>query len=299
MRTPQINFIARMLLWIAVASAFFNAAAQAQTNSPDDAIHPYFTGAREEGWFWYQDPDPVKPPVEETPSRAPSTAPVTQSPSRSDALKAFDQFKQSIEDAKNTMIAEPSPENVRRYVELQTKLVKRSSEVADAFQRVVWANPQFDFTQKRPVVSTGLRAYEMTQEETKRQTFERLAANNVFYFFFRGDCPYCHAFAPTLLSFAQATGIKVFAISVDGGSLPQFPEPHLDNGIGERLGVSMVPALYLATLATGDIVPVGFGALSDTDLEERLVALANPGATQAVTAATPVSRVANLSLSTK
>jgi conjugal transfer pilus assembly protein TraF len=194
------------------------------------------------------------------------------------------------------MIASPTPDNVRHYVELQTKLVKRTSEVADAFQRVVWANPQFDFTQQRPVVNTGLRAYDLQQQETKRQTFDRLAQNSVFYFFFRGDCPYCHAFAPTLQNFAQATGIHVFAISVDGGSLPQFPYPHADNGIGDRLGVTMVPALFLATPATGDIVPVGFGALSDTELAERLVSLANPGVSQSVTDATPVIRAPDLPL---
>ncbi len=270
-------------LW---AMIFAASSAQAADGPPGEtSVRPYFTGEREEGWFWYKDPPPT--PVEAV--RQP--APVSETPSRSDALKAFDKFKQSVEDAKNTMIAVPTPENVQRYAELQTKLVKRASEVADAFQRVVWANPQFDFTQEHPVALTAQRVYDVQQEETKRQTFDRLAAHSVFYFFFRGDCPYCHAFAPTLLNFAQATGIKVFPISVDGGTLPQFPSPHLDNGIGERLGVGMVPALYLATPATGDVVPVGFGALSDSELAERVIALSNPAATQAVTAATPANRL--------
>jgi conjugal transfer pilus assembly protein TraF len=286
--------------WLAAAmmltvSTIANAA---EAPSVDTPVRPYFSGAREEGWFWYQDPAPVetpnKPHAEKVAPGALTTSTPTESAPRSAALKAFDKFKRDVEDAKNTMIAVPTPENVRLYVELQTKLVKRASEVADAFQRVVWANPQFDFTQERPVVNTAMRAYEMQQQQTRRQTFDRLAANSVFYFFFRGDCEYCHAFAPTLLSFAQATGIKVFPISQDGGSLPQFPTPRLDNGISARLGVNMVPALFLATPATGEIVPVGFGALSDSELAERLIALANPGATQAVTAATPISRLPEL-----
>ena len=282
-----------MVLAVLLATAVVAIPVRASDTPPSNVpAHPYFTGQREEGWFWYKDPPPVpaEPLVEEVHTATP--LPTPEAP-RSDALKAFDQFKQSVEDAKNTMIAVPTPENVRHYVELQTKLVKRASEVADAFQRVVWANPQFDFTQEHPVVLTAQRAYDVQQAETKRQTFDRLAANSVFYFFFRGDCPYCHAFAPTLLSFAQATGIQVFPISVDGGALPQFPSPHLDNGIGERLGVGMVPALYLATPATGDVMPVGFGALSDSELAERVIALANPAATQAVTAATPVNRLAD------
>lgn len=265
----------------------------AESSSTTPRTSSAFDTPKAEGWFWYHDPLPEELPTpnEVPPQVAPSTP---AAPQRSETLKEYDQFKQSVEDAKDTMIASPTPDNVRHYVELQTKLVKRASEVADAFQRVVWANPQFDFTQQRPVVNTGLRAYDLQQQETRRQTFDRLAQNSVFYFFFRGDCPYCHAFAPTLESFSQATGIHVFPISVDGGGLPQYPNPHADNGIGDRLGVTMVPALFLATPATGDIVPVGFGALSDTDLGERLISLANPGASQSVTDATPVIRAPDL-----
>lgn len=285
----------------AMTLAASNLCTYAQSKAPpekaDNAFHgpSSFTTPQEEGWFWYRDPLPDELPATNEPKQVIPPASPTVTP-RSETLKEYDQFKQSIEDAKDTMIASPTPDNVRHYVELQTKLVKRASEVADAFQRVVWANPQFDFTQQRPVVNTGLRAYDLQQQETKRQTFDRLAQNSVFYFFFRGDCPYCHAFAPTLQNFAQATGIHVFPISFDGGSLPQFPNPHADNGIGDRLGVTMVPALFLATPATGDIVPVGFGALSDTELAERLVSLANPGASQSVTDATPVIRAPDLSL---
>jgi conjugal transfer pilus assembly protein TraF len=305
--SPQENNDMKMLIKIALARVltvavaitpmFVVAQSKPSTENPNTPLRapsPFDT-PKAEGWFWYHDPSPEESPTpKEPPRQVVTSTPAT--PARSETLKEYDQFKQSIEDAKDTMIASPTPDSVRHYVELQTKLVKRASEVADAFQRVVWANPQFDFTQQRPVVNTGLRAYDLQQQETRRQTFDRLAQNSMFYFFFRGDCPYCHAFAPTLESFSQATGIHVFPISVDGGGLPQYPNPHADNGIGDRLGVTMVPALFLATPATGDIVPVGFGALSDTDLGERLISLANPGASQDVSDATPVIRGADLPL---
>jgi len=31
----------------------------------------------------------------------------------------------------------------------------------------------------------------------------------VLIFFFRGDCPYCHAFAPTLEAFQARHGIRI------------------------------------------------------------------------------------------
>ena len=47
-----------------------------------------------------------------------------------------------------------------------------------------------------------------------------------------------------------------------------------DNGMAARLNATAVPALYLTAPATRQIVPVGFGVMSMTDLVERIAALA-------------------------
>jgi conjugal transfer pilus assembly protein TraF len=96
----------------------------------------------------------------------------------------------------------------------------------------------------------------------------------VLFFFFRGDCPYCHAFAPTLEAFQARHGIRVVAISVDGGSMPGFPDARRDNGIATTLKVTQVPAIYLAQPFTGTITPIGFGVLSETQLVERIAIVA-------------------------
>ena len=57
-----------------------------------------------------------------------------------------------------------------------------------------------------------------------------LGRDHVLFFFFRSDCPYCHAFAPTLEAFQARQGIRVVAISVDGGAMPGFPDARRDNG---------------------------------------------------------------------
>ena len=104
----------------------------------------------------------------------------------------------------------------------------------------------------------------------------------MLFFFFRGDCPYCHAFAPTLEAFQARHGIKVVAISVDGGGMPGFPDARRDNGIATTLKVSQVPAVYLAQPFTGKITPIGFGVLSETQLLER-IATVSAAATDAAT----------------
>jgi conjugal transfer pilus assembly protein TraF len=66
----------------------------------------------------------------------------------------------------------------------------------------------------------------------------------------------------------------VFAVSLDGKGLPEYPDPQPDNGIAARLGSGAVPALYLTAPARREIQPVGFGLMAHTDLVERIAALA-------------------------
>ena len=68
--------------------------------------------------------------------------------------------------------------------------------------------------------------------------------------------------------------MTVLAISLDGATLPDFPDARPDNGLAARLKPSAVPALYLTAPARREIRPVGFGLMSMSDLLERIAALA-------------------------
>ncbi len=276
--------------WAAPAAVVFAAAlvalvvliAPPASAAPEDTAPPGtkpFLKERETGWFWYRDPPPRQQ------SEAP---PAPVAPAAPPEIAAYERFKKDMEEARIVAIMTPTAQNLERYIALRTRLVNMSSEFADVGMRVTWANPQYDFTLQRPVTSVGVAAYESTRNETRRETFERLARTSVLYFFFRSDCPYCHAFAPVLHGLAQATGMTIFPVSLDGAGLPDFPAPHLDNGAAAKLNVTTVPALFLAEPANGRIVPVGFGVMAESQLIERLVALANPGDSPFVDHATPV-----------
>jgi conjugal transfer pilus assembly protein TraF len=156
-------------------------------------------------------------------------------------------------------------------MELEAKVVARASTFADMAQRVAWATPELDPTlQGRPVNAKALEVFEQQQISQRSESIGALGRDHVLFFFFRGDCPYCHAFAPTLEAFQARHGIKVVAISMDGGPMPGFPDARRDNGIATTLKVSQVPAVYLAQPFTGKITPIGFGVLSEAQLLERI-----------------------------
>ena len=257
----------------------------AADTSGDTPSESYYQN-REKGWFWYEDPPP--PPKEEKEEKPIAPPPAVAIPKTPDEIMAvkFEAYKKTLEMAQMAAFLEPTPANLKRYAELQVALVKRASEASDVWQRVIWANPQLDFTQENPVTHLGMTAHEESIKKAKRETFDRLAATSMLYFFFRSDCPYCHEFAPILANFSKETGIRVFPITLDGKGLPEFPKPYVNNGIAATLGVTSWPALFLVEPAKGVITPVSYGVMSSIELADRLEEIANPSST-AVGAATP------------
>ena len=216
------------------------------------------------GWHFYEEPEPeVLPPATAKPA----------------APKPEARLQTRLEEYRNIAIIRPSEDNVRRYMQLEAQVVRQASYFSDVAQRVAWATPDLDMTlQGRPVNSRAIEVFDREQATSRAQSLTDLARTHVLFFFFRSDCPYCHAFSPTLEAFSARFGIQIVPISVDGKGLPSFPTFRRDNGIARTLQVTQVPAIYLAEPYTGKIVPIGFGVLSESQLIERITTVTAPGA---------------------
>ena len=230
------------------------------------------------GWHFYEAPAPEETEHPFPLGKATATAPPAQ-PSRAQELVEFERLQKTLEETRNIAIMRPSEANVRRYMELESLVVARASYFADVAQRVAWATPQLDPTlQGRPVNAKALEVFDQAELVDRSRAIADLGKDHVLFFFYRSDCPYCHAFAPTLAAFQARHGIQVVAISVDGGPLPSFPNARPDNGIATTLKVSQVPAIFLAQPFTGKISPIGFGVLSESQLLERIATVSAPQA---------------------
>ena len=222
------------------------------------------------GWHFYEEPEP------EVEHRIPPTPKPARPPSKPVAAKRaelveFERLQKSLEETRHIAVMRPTEANVRRYMELEAQVVARASTFADMAQRIAWASPELDPTlHGRPVNAKALEVFDQLQMVQRSESIGALGRDHVLLFFFRGDCPYCHAFAPTLRDFQARHGIRVVAVSVDGGSMHGFADARRDNGISRTLQVSQVPAVYLAQPFTGVITPIGFGVLSEAQLLERI-----------------------------
>ena len=244
------------------------------SDAPDVAM-TYWRQHRE-GWFWYRDPLPPK-------ARPPATT-----PKKPRDLADFESLQQRLEELKRVAVMNPTDTNLLAYMRFQRMVMDKSQVFADRWQRLVWSAPDLDYgLSGRPTNAMAINVFDDQQRDRDAQTVRTLAATHGLIFVFRSDCPFCHRFAPILKRFEQDYGMTVLAISLDGGTLPDYPDARPDNGMAARLNATAVPALYLTAPARREIRPVGFGLMSMSDLLERVAALArdrtdaatNPGRT--------------------
>lgn len=221
----------------------------------------------ERGWFWYEDPlvDAPEPPVAKSTDKP---APDAKPPE----IVRLEALQKRLENSRKIAIINPTEENVLRYMRLEASMIRQASYFADVAQKLGWANPELDLTlEGRPVNALAIETYNREQVRFEESSLSTIAANHVVFFFFRSDCPYCHAYAPVLKDFADRYGLKVVAVSVDGRGIGEFPDWKKDNGIARTLRVDKVPATFLAQPFSGVITPLGFGVLSKAQLAERIV----------------------------
>lgn len=248
----------------------------------------------ERGRLWYPpdrdvDPEdtpaePVPPPIEPralerpAPSPAPSKATSTATVPEIAQMKAI---KEKMEELRVIAVVNPTPQNVKNYIRYQEEQMDRSALFADVWRRVIWDSPELDYSQRggRPTMATAIRSFDDSRSDKVRGSIASLAQTHGLYFFYRGDCPFCHALAPILKQFEQIHGIRVIAISIDGGKLPEFPRFVNDNGQSANLGVRSVPAIYLAVPGSRSVTPIGTGVMSLVEIEERIYvqAFTKPG----------------------
>ena len=288
--TMCLNALARpsvvalgLALFLACLATLCNAQTSQVTQTPADdipAVDPLpasdaatnsllYWRQHREGWFWYRDPLPPKPHARSAPS-APSTA-----QKKPKDLSDFAALQQRLEDLKRVAVMNPSDTNLLAYMRFQRMVMDKSQVFADRWQRLVWSAPDLDYAMSgRPTNAMAINVFDDQQRDRDAQTVRSLSATHGLIFVFRSDCPFCHRFAPILKRFERDFGMTVLAISLDGGTLPDYPDARRDNGIAARLNATAVPALYLTAPARREIRPVGFGLMSMSDLLERVAALA-------------------------
>lgn len=239
------------------------------------------------GWHWYEPIEALALPkeVDKMPEVQVSKA---QKPKEVVKLKpkidlkdpsvVIEKYSKLIQKAQDRALVHPSPENLYTYMALQQDAMLRSHRFSQLWQRVVLYNPELDDTLKFPTVQGARPVFYAQEKQDIEEKIKALKDTHGLYFFFSKNCPYCHTFAPVVKAFASKHKWTVFAISLDGGTVPEFSKVVLDNGMAARLNVTRVPALFVANPRTGKILPIAHGIIAQEDIERRILLLTTGGA---------------------
>lgn len=216
----------------------------------------------ERSQLWYPPPSPPQAELDEQPR-------TTMSPSTVPEVVQMQNIQAKLDELRTVAIINPTTDNVKAYVKFQEEQAQRASVFADTWRRALWESPELLY-QGRPTNAAGLQRYDVAYDATVNTSINALAQTHGVYFFFRSDCPYCHAMVPTINALAQRFGIRVLPISLDGKGIPGLERAVADGGQAARLGVTSVPAFYLADLRTKSVSALGTGVVSLSDLEDRI-----------------------------
>ena len=224
------------------------------------------------GWFWYQQTH-LEQSLEE-PVLHDKSADVIKEVKEEDPRELLQAWRDQVEASLARAMLEPSASNVKHYMYLNEQSLARAGEFASTWQKVLRGTPELDYRLRYPADDASIQSLLHHDARTDDLTLQRLAEDHGLLFFFSSDCPVCHRFAPILRSFSHLHGFQVKAVSLDGGSLPDYPHPQINHLAAERLGVTAVPALFLVMPSTQQIRPIGYGLMGTSELGRRILSVA-------------------------
>ena len=232
-----------------------------------------FWERREEGFFWYLDPQDEKKRKQPETKHKPGAGTTTQQKPRWPATEQVRWFRRMLDELKARAILAPTEDNLKAYMFFQQQAMTRASVFADQWRRVVWKTPKLNYSLRRPSMSMAIRVHERNRFLRVTQAVREINKDYGIFYFYKWSCPYCRKFSPILKLFEREHGLRVLAVTLDGRALPSYPHPRTDLALARRLGVTTVPSVYLVHLRTNKVITVTNGMLGYRQLQERVYIL--------------------------
>lgn len=210
------------------------------------------------GWHWYDDPKEAN-----TKKEAPTI-------NQNNPNVIVKEARNKITMALNQAIAEPTIENVEKYIALQEQLNKRAEKIADLWQQALLKNTTLNYSIHHPTNNVGLQVYHEQESQLKDEAIKQFSQKTGLFFFYKSTCPYCARFAPIIKSFAERNGMTIIPITLDGNALPEFPNSKIDSGQAAQFHVTSTPAAFAVNPYTQKAFPVAYGLTSETELRDNI-----------------------------
>lgn len=232
--------------------------------------------ASTKGWAFYcTDPKPedTQEPATSTPDPLPAQTDTTTDTAfpATDAMMAF---RARTDELKYRAVLDPTPENVRAYMEINAEIATRAGDFTETWQRVLFETPHLNANVSYPLATVGANVWQDQMKAAREQTFREVASEAGILFIFDGDaaCGICKVQGQILAQMEAQYGVSILAVSKDGGTNAFYPGAFTDTGRLAEIGLQdyPTPTLALAKPGSEEIAVIGSGILTADQILENV-----------------------------
>jgi conjugal transfer pilus assembly protein TraF len=162
-------------------------------------------------------------------------------------IAELEAYQKALSEAGQTASWNPTPTNVERYIRLQKVSLDKGGLFSDLWRRVVWNNPDLDYTLQRPTGAVAKTEFD-AERQSDRDLFLRSVSPEIGVFYiYSGVCGPCRIASPIIKAFSDRYGVPVKVISTDGAANPVFGPTLPDRGQLKAWGIEhqVTPALLI------------------------------------------------------
>lgn len=185
-------------------------------------------------------------------------------------LQELSTFKQKFEKAKALAVMVPTYENISNYLTLQNQVVQNAEKFSQIWATILLENAFLSDQLNNPTASFAISARKSLDYRNINRLLEQSKESHVLLFAFDSKNPYSQISADMVREFEYETNWKTIGISIDGGTLPQFPQPRFSTDRGVSLKIEATPSYIVVNPEKDQALPVGFGAISISQLKENI-----------------------------
>nr|WP_254170333.1 conjugal transfer protein TraF [Rickettsia endosymbiont of Ixodes pacificus]AKS10407.1 hypothetical protein REIP_p545 [Rickettsia endosymbiont of Ixodes pacificus] len=236
---------------------------QASSLSANEFFHQ-----RYRGWLWFEEREQQK--INEEIQQELEKA-KKQEQERAIARAEVEAFSKELDDLKYMMIRYPENlDHVYAYKKKEAEMLDSALKLDHSYRVVNLLHPNDVNHKENPVNLYGRKIHQQEEQKAKEEKIAELANKIELFFVFSSDCPYSLQVAPVVSQFAQKYKIETEALSTNGEK-SQYFKTHFNQELINMLGIESVPSLILVTKDGKTRFEIARGALSFSELEEKML----------------------------
>lgn len=227
-----------------------------------------FFHQRYRGWLWFEQREKQK--INEDMQQELEKV-QKQEQERAKARAEVEAFSKELDDLKYMMIRYPENlDHVYAYKKKEAEMLDAALKLDHSYRLVNLLHPNDVNHKENPVNLYGRKIHQQEEQKVQDEKIAEIADKIELFFVFSSDCPYSMQAAPVVSQFTQKYKIATEALSTNGKK-SQYFKTHFNQELVNMLGIESVPSLILVTKDSKTRFEIARGAVSFSELEEKLL----------------------------